>query len=98
MDTIEETFSGELWEYSGKGSWHFVTLPEEIATRIRFFKSGAPGFGSVRVEVKIGSSVWQTSLFPDSKRQSYLLPVKADIRRTEKISDGDVVTVRLRTL
>ena len=98
MDTIEETFTGELWESSGKGAWYFITLPENLSARIRFFNSGAPGFGSVRVSVTIGGSTWQTSIFPDRKRGSYLLPVIAAIRHTENINKGDMIPVCLVTL
>ena len=81
------------------GSWHFVTLPFDLADDI---DDGAPdarvGFGSVRVEVTIGSSTWNTSVFPDTKASSYVLPVKQAIRRAERIGDGDRVTVSLRTI
>lgn len=28
-------FHAELWEHSGEGSWHFVTLPVELSADIR---------------------------------------------------------------
>lgn len=34
-------------------------------------------------------------MFPDTKRGSYLLPVKGDVRRKEGVEEGDVVTLRL---
>jgi Domain of unknown function (DUF1905) len=55
------------------------------------------GFGSVRVQVRIGGSRWKTSIFPDSKLGCYVLPVKKAIRKAEAIEEGDVakVTVEL---
>ena len=48
------------------------------------------GFGSVRVAVTIGSTTWKTSLFP-SKEGAYLLPIKAEVRKKERIAAGDAV-------
>lgn len=83
-----------LWRHEGGAAWHFVTLPEDVADEIHArFAHGA--FGMVAVRVTIGASSWTTKLFADTKRDSYLLPVKADIRRREGVGDGDEVTVRL---
>jgi hypothetical protein len=89
-------FEGTVWRWPG-GNWFFVTLPFDIADEIDDTGSAARvGFGSVRVEVTIGSSTWQTSLFPDKKAASFLLPVKQAIRRAERLDDGDAVRVGLR--
>jgi hypothetical protein len=53
------------------------------------------GFGSVRVRVELGSSSWETSVFPEPGASTYLLPLKAEIRRREGLQDGDVATVLL---
>jgi hypothetical protein len=42
--------------------------------------------------VTIGQTVWKTSIFPDSKSGSYLLPLKAEVRKKEKIGVGDTLT------
>ena len=90
------TFSAELWLYPGKGGWHFVTLPIEIADEIRARTAAQRrGFGSVRVKVTLGKTNWETSVFPDTKSSSYVLPVKAEARRREGVEDGDTVTVAL---
>jgi Domain of unknown function (DUF1905) len=86
------TFTSPLWKYSGESAWHFVSLPLDVSARIKFLQSGRRGFGSVRVLATIGASRFETSVFPDSKSGCYLLPVKASIRKAEKIGHGDVVT------
>jgi len=53
------------------------------------------GFGSVRVTAEIAGQSWQTSVFPDSRSGSYLLPVKKAVRTAARISAGDEVAVRL---
>lgn len=46
----------------------------------------------------VGGTTWRTSLFPDTKRATYLLPVKRAVRAAERIDVGDLVDVRLRLL
>jgi hypothetical protein len=92
-------FDAGVWEHSGMGGWHFVDLPEDDADDVEeFFGATAAGFGSIRVEVTIGSSTWRTSIFPDSKRRTYVLPVKKPVRKVEGLVDGSRVTVHLRVL
>jgi hypothetical protein len=88
-------FSAPLWLWQGKGAWHFITLPEAESHLIRL---AVPrhGWGSVRVNASIGSSSWMTSIFPDTRRNAYLLPVKAEIRRVQSLSAGVSVDVRLK--
>lgn len=85
-----------LWLYEGPGGWHFVTLPVARAKEIRTSTSGKRrGWGSVPVTVTIGSSTWKTSVFPDRRSSSYVLPVKAGVRRKENLAEGDLVTMKL---
>ena len=88
---IQFEFDGTLWLYTAaKASWHFVTVPKEISDQIRFFVGrAAPGFGSVRVSVTVGTTTWKTSIFPDKASGCYFLPVKADVRKSENLHLGD---------
>jgi hypothetical protein len=96
MISLDFEFEAELWEYQGKGSWHFLTLPKSMSEDIKdFTKGNARGFQSVRVSVNVGESIWLTSLFPDKKSGSYFLPVKASIRKAENLSKTDMVSVAL---
>ena len=92
------TFSAPLWVYSGKSAWHFVTLPEELSAQIKFVQPEINGFGSVRICVNIGGSSWKTSLFPSKTAGSYLLPIKASVRKKEKLGAGDDVPVTITLL
>ena len=90
------TVTAPLWLWSGEsGSWHFITVPEDLSGEFRaesLVRRG--GFGSVRVEARIGEVAWRTSVFPQ-KSGGYLLPVKAEVRRRAGIAAGDEVTVTL---
>ena len=92
------TFSNPLWEYGGANTWVFVTLPAEMSDEIADLVPKQPGFGSVRVAVRIGETEWSTSLFPDSKLASYVLPVKRSVRDRERVSVGDTVAVEVRVV
>lgn len=77
-------------------SWHFVSLPEEVADEIEeLYAHRANGFGAVRVQVTIGASRWSTSVFPDKARRTYVLPVKKPIRLAEELTAGSPVRVEL---
>lgn len=89
-------FKSELWIWNvHKGAWYFVTLPPELSKEIKAF-SNEPrrGFGSVRVSVTIGTTNWNTSIFPDKKR-GYVLPIKGEVRKKEGLSEGDLATVSI---
>jgi hypothetical protein len=86
----------KLWHYPGPAGWHFITLPKKRAYEIKqSFKGPRPGWGSIRVTATIGSTTWKTSLFPDAKSASYVLPVKSDVRAKEDLEEGDSVTLKL---
>jgi len=91
-------FKAKMWEYQGKASWHFVTLPQDTATIIKDFYPFKKGFGSVPVQVTAGQTHWKTSIFPDNSLQSYVLPIKASVRNKEMLQVGDVVTLTITVI
>ena len=96
----EHVFRAELWEHSpeGPGSWHFVTLPVELAEDIRFEAGPTGGFGSVRVEARTGGTTWRTSLFPEARTGSFVLPVKKSVREAEGLYAGATCEVAVAVL
>lgn len=89
-------FDAELWLWEGKAAWHFLTVPIDVSDDIEARTTGhARGFGSVRVRVTIGATTWTTSVFPDTKREAYILPVKKEVRRAESLETGSRVAVTL---
>ena len=89
-------FTAEVWEHEGPAAWHFVSLPEGVADEIEAaYGHRAAGFGSLRVEVTIGKTRWQTSVFPDRKRGTYVLPLKKQVRVAEQLVAGSLAKVIL---
>jgi hypothetical protein len=94
-------FDAQLWLWDARkaDTWTFISLPPEIADEV--LELGGPharGFGSLRVEVRLGGTLWRTSIFPDNHAGTYALPVKKAVRRAEGVEAGDTVHVRLALL
>jgi Domain of unknown function (DUF1905) len=87
------SFEAEIWLMPGESGWHFATLPHDVADEVRARTAGTAPFNTAPVTVTIGGTTWETSIFADRKSASYLLPVKADVRRRENLGAGDRVTI-----
>lgn len=87
-------FSGELWYWRGPSPFHFITVPEEACVGLRAMSALVSyGWGMIPARVNIGTSQWDTALFPKDGR--YVVPVKDAVRIAEGLSVGDAVTVRV---
>ena len=90
-------FAAEVWRYNGKDPWIFITVPREYAQDIKLLTSGLTnkGFGTIKVDAMICETIWQTSIFPDKKSGSYMMPLKKEIRQKLDIQPGDNVQVQI---
>lgn len=95
---IEFSFAAVLWRWPKRPAWHFVTLPFDVADEVEDVVAERGGFDSVRVEVRVGASVWLTSMFPSRGNQSLILPVKRQVRDENLLSEGDEATFFVRVL
>ncbi|USN87586.1 MAG: DUF1905 domain-containing protein [Candidatus Nomurabacteria bacterium] len=78
--------------YPGMSGWRFLVLPKKESVEIKEkFGKQARGWGSLPVSVTVGKTTWETSIFPDRKSGTYILPLKAKIRKAEEIYDDDTV-------
>ncbi len=83
-----------MWQ--GKSAWHFIGIPKKQSEEIKKrFGANAKGWGSLPMVATIGKTSWKTSIFPDKKSGTYLLPLKAEVRKKEGLFSGDKVTVLL---
>ena len=94
---IELEFRGEVFQADDGDAWHWVELSPEVSELVEQFSGGARGgWRSIKVDAQVGSTRWSTSLFESTDGDSFLLPVKATVRRAESIDAGDDITVTLR--
>ncbi|MBF7010323.1 DUF1905 domain-containing protein [Novosphingobium resinovorum] len=96
--------TGRLWRWTGganNGTWHFLTIDGAAGEALsgtaimRKLEGTARGFGSLKVNARIGGTDFATSVFPSKSDGGWLLPVKAAVRKTEGIGEGDEVEVSL---
>lgn len=96
------TITAPLWRWqsaTAPAAWFFVMIADDAADGIRMaaiggqWLDGRKGFGSARVEAKIGDTIWKTSVFPHRESGGWLLPVKAAVRKAEGLAEGDELTV-----
>ena len=87
-------FAGELYSWRGPAPYHFIKVPEEECVVLR---EASPivsyGWGVIPVRVRIGESVFETSLFP--KDGGYVVPIKDVVRNAEGLALGDIVMVEM---
>lgn len=92
MDNTGISFSAKVW-YS---EWYFITVPNDISKQIReHFKLFEEGWGRLKVVALTGNTEWKTALWFDTKSQTYLLPVKKEVRIKEKIGIGTEIMVEI---
>jgi hypothetical protein len=87
--SLSYEFVEKLWRHHGDGAWFFITLPCEYYEEIKTLTSPLKhGFGSIKVIATIGLTTWSTSIFPDTKSKSYLLPIKKEVRLANNLQVG----------
>ncbi|MFC2036002.1 DUF1905 domain-containing protein [Chloroflexota bacterium] len=86
--TDEQHFpvSGEVQIFQVVNPWVYVSVPKEYTEMTRDLANR----GLVPITVKLGKSVWNTSLMPMGDG-THFIPLNANVRETEKISVGDHV-------
>ena len=91
---MEWTFEGPMVYWRGPAPFYFVALPADVVGDLAPVANELTyGWGCIPVDVTIGDTDFETSLFP--KDGGFLLPVKVAVRRAEDVDEGDLVPVRM---
>lgn len=89
---IKYEFSAKPWQYPGPNGWFFVSLPAAMSAEIRsLLKSEEEGWGRLKATAQIGNTKWDTAIWFDTKHNTYLLPLKAEVRKKENISTDKMI-------
>lgn len=93
-------FRAPLWQWEVRRDlWTFVTVPVEAVDDVTMVADALHrGFRSAPVQVRIGTTTWRTSVFPQHSRGPYVLPVKRAVREKYGLDVGDEVDVWLEVL
>ncbi len=89
------TIREKVWIWPGIAGWHFVTLPKKLYQEIKYV-TVKPRVGFVPIEATLGATTWRTSLFPHTSEGTYLLAVKAQVRKKESVLAGDTPTIHFK--
>lgn len=90
-------FSGKIFYWRGPSPFYFVTVPEEQSHDLKAISGFVTyGWGVIPVNVRVGKTEWQTSLFPKDGR--YLVPLRDSVRKAEDLDLDDEVSVRLEVV
>ncbi|HEX3764082.1 MAG TPA: DUF1905 domain-containing protein [Kofleriaceae bacterium] len=89
-------FTGRIWYWRGPAPWYFVSVPRKHSAAIRALATVLTyGWGVIPVTARIGNTEWTTSLFP--REELYAVPVRADVRKAERLDEGSRVRMKLIT-
>jgi hypothetical protein len=69
---------------------------DQAADLRRIARSVTYGWGVIPVEATVGGVTFTTALFP--KDETYLLPIKAAVRKKANVTAGDVVGVEMEVV
>jgi Domain of unknown function (DUF1905) len=88
------SFEAEIIYWRGPSPFFYAPIPKRHAAELRqAARLVSYGWGVIPVEATIDGVAFQTSLFP--KDETYLLPIKAAVRRKANITAGDAISVEL---
>ncbi|UCE94586.1 MAG: DUF1905 domain-containing protein [Flavobacteriaceae bacterium] len=91
---IKYEISAKLWRHGSEGGWHFITLPKEVSKEIRdHLQWQEEGWGRMKASAIIKEIQWKTSIWFDTKLDSYILPVKSEIRSKLFLKTDDLLDV-----
>ena len=75
--------------------WYFALVDKKTSEKIKKNQEGRKrkGWGSIPVTATVGKTKWKTSIFP-SKDGTFLLPLKAKVRKEESIYEDDIINIK----
>ena len=87
-------FRAAVIEWRGPAPYFYAPIPAEHVDAIRrASRVVSYGWGVIPVEATVSGISFTTSLFP--KDDTYLLPLKLDVRRRTGITVGDTIDVTM---
>ncbi len=92
-------FEGTVRLWPANQKFFLLGLPQTLSADIFEISDGLTnGWGSLKVEARIGATVWRTSIFPDSKLGIFELPLKLEVRKQNKLDVGSVTKCEIELL
>lgn len=93
---IKYQFSAKLWRHNSEGGWYFITLPSDYSNEIRSnLQWQEEGWGRMKAIAQLKGINWNTSIWFDTKKKSYILPIKSEIRKKLLLQEDDLLTMNI---
>ncbi len=93
---IKYDYDAKMWQHASPGGWYFVSLPKKLSIEIReHLKWQEEGWGRMKAFAKIGEIIWETSIWFDTKKDTYILPIKAEIRKKSKLKIDQIIQMSI---
>ena len=92
-------FEGTVRLWPANEKFFLLGLPKDLSADFFEISDGLTnGWGSLKVEARIGTTVWRTSIFPDKKLGIFELPLKALVRKQNNLDVGSVTSCEIELL
>lgn len=89
-------FQAQMWRDLIPGGWHFISLPKQISAEIRNnLKWQEQGWGRMKIVACMKDCEWNTAIWFDTNSNTYLLPVKLEIRKKTKTVVHEIIHVKI---
>jgi hypothetical protein len=89
---IRFRFEARVIYWRGPAPFFFAPIPPDRAVELReVARLVTYGWGMIPIDAAIGPVTFYTALFP--KDDTYLLPIKAAVRRKADVTAGDTIAV-----
>ena len=93
---IKYEYSTNMWKHDSPGGWYFVSLPKDLSKEIRDnLKWQEEGWGRMKAFAQIGALIWETAIWFDTKADTYILPIKADIRKKSNLKTNQNIDMNI---
>lgn len=93
---IKFEFSTEMWKHNSPNGWYFVSVPKKMSMEIREnLKWQEESWGRMKAFAEIGECKWETAIWFDTKMDTYVLPIKAEIRNKSQLKTNQVIEMNI---
>ncbi len=93
---IKYEYSAKMWRHDAPGGWYFVSVPKALSKEIREnLKWQEEGWGRMKAVAQMETLIWETAIWFDTKKDTYILPIKAEIRKKSNLEINQKITMIL---
>ena len=84
-------FAAKIEKSPNPGGWHYVLIGDEVREKLREMTGKN---GNVPVLMSTGASSWPSTTM-SLGNQKWFVAIKAEVRKTENISEGDIISLAI---